>query len=204
MKPTIQVMYYKGWFDLESPTADMIDHRDIALGLSRQARYNGFTNGYYSVAEHSILVASWLMRTKKNPELAILGLIHDAAEAYIGDMVTPIKQHLPLYKIWEDRIYASCYQALRPNKSHWYGRMSIIVMKELIHEADTRIRIDETKALMSGGALDQWARNNAQELKISHEPLGVKIEAWDYGIAEEKWLNAYAMYRSVLEHGIPS
>lgn len=201
MKPYMQVKYYTGWFDLENPKPVTVDHRDVALGLSRQARYNGFTNGFYSVAEHCVLIGAWLLEEHKNPKIAMMGLIHDAAEAYIGDLISPVKHLMPLYQVWETRIQEACEKALIPDRSLWVAPTTI---KTLIHEADVRIKIDETNQLMSGGAIDQWARQNAQEQKIPHEPLGVIIEPLDCGLAEQRWLNAYNMYRSELEHGVPS
>lgn len=61
---------------------------DIAVGLARAARFRGMTKQYYSVAEHSILVA----RRCRRP-LQLAGLLHDAAEAYLGDVPSPLKQH---------------------------------------------------------------------------------------------------------------
>ena len=206
MEPTIQVMYYTGWFDLKNPTPAMVDVRDVALGLSRQSRYNGFTIKYYSVAEHCTLVAAYLMKKFKNPELAMMGLLHDAAEAYVGDLVAPIKVHMPEYVIWEYRVAAAIYKKLIPKKSLWYGRVGKAEMINIVKAADIRIRIDETDALMKSGAKDLWAHNNARELSLEPKPLGIwhSQAGVDHGLAEKMWLNAYNMYRSMLEHGVPS
>lgn len=208
MNPTIQVQYYKGWFDLEHTTPSMVDSRDVALGLSRQARYNGFTTKYYSVAEHSVLMSAYLLKKHHDPVLAMKALIHDASEAYLGDMVTPLKMMIPEFRAWEDRLQIACIKALIPKLGAWY-RANVVPSqrhKDIIHTADQRIRIDETNALFSNGALDNWARNNAQELKIDHQPLGVWTadSGWDYSMAEQKWLNNYNMLRSELEHGVPA
>ena len=74
---------------------------DIALGLSRTARFNGQTDRFYSVAEHSVRVSNVLgmFDSKHLPEYAELwGLMHDAAEAYLGDVVGPLKALLPTYQ----------------------------------------------------------------------------------------------------------
>lgn len=74
---------------------------DIAHALARLCRFNGhITAEHYSVAEHCVLV-SHLIET---PEYQLAGLLHDAAEAYIGDIPSPLKAELPLVKEWEDRI----------------------------------------------------------------------------------------------------
>lgn len=75
--------------DLNYPTVDMIVAEDIAHALSRICRFGGHTMGHYSVAEHSILVASLA------PEnLKLEALLHDAPEAYLGDVIKPLKNIL--------------------------------------------------------------------------------------------------------------
>jgi hypothetical protein len=71
------------------PRPEDVDIEDIAHSLAHQCRFNGHCGMYYSVAEHSLLVASNVA-----PEFALWGLMHDAAEAYISDIVRPIKARL--------------------------------------------------------------------------------------------------------------
>lgn len=66
---------------------------DIARALSRVQRFGGHTHKPYSVAEHSVLV-SYLCK----PENALVGLFHDASEAYVGDVISPLKGNIPAYK----------------------------------------------------------------------------------------------------------
>ena len=92
-------------FDILNPTVDMINIEDIARGLAYKAHFGGQTPFYFSIAQHSLLVVHFMKDdgiTNKKPLL--LGLLHDAAEAYIGDMVKPLKIHLPLFCEVEDRI----------------------------------------------------------------------------------------------------
>lgn len=77
-------------FNIEYPTPEMVDINDIATALGMICRYNGQIPTFYSVAEHSVKVAEWLIGNG-HPELALEGLMHDAAEAYIGDIVRPMK-----------------------------------------------------------------------------------------------------------------
>jgi len=73
-------------FDLENPTVDMICIEDIAHALGNICRFTGHTDRFYSVAQHSYIVAKMVPDPFK-----IWGLLHDAAEAYITDMNAPLK-----------------------------------------------------------------------------------------------------------------
>ena len=81
------------------PTPDTIVISDIATALSRIPRFMGHTREFYSVAQHSVFLSIMVRK-----EFALWALLHDAAEAYIGDMPRPIKQHLPKYREMEDRL----------------------------------------------------------------------------------------------------
>jgi len=86
------------WFDPFDPQRDELDMHSVAVGLSNQGRYNGLTNGFYSVAQHATIMSYWAedIYEGHNPEIAKIALLHDAAEAWIGDVPAPIRQHLPL------------------------------------------------------------------------------------------------------------
>jgi hypothetical protein len=69
------------------PRPEEIDIHDIAHSLARTCRFNGHGNSFYSVAQHSCIVSENVGTFNK-----LWGLLHDAAEAYIGDMVRPLKK----------------------------------------------------------------------------------------------------------------
>jgi 5'-deoxynucleotidase YfbR-like HD superfamily hydrolase len=75
--------------DLLSPTLEMLDLRDIAHHLSLTNRFNGATRRPYSVAEHCIIGSYYAA-----PEFALEFLLHDAPEAYLGDVTGPLKRLL--------------------------------------------------------------------------------------------------------------
>ncbi len=73
---------------------------DIAHALSNLCRFNGHVKRFYSVGEHSLYVSTLL----DSRELQRWGLMHDAAEAYLGDIVRPIKHKMPEFRAIEDRL----------------------------------------------------------------------------------------------------
>jgi uncharacterized protein len=80
------------WFDLLDPWNSEFTIEDIAQGLSNICRFSGQCKDFYSVAEHSIHVCDTV------EEFQLEALLHDAAEAFIGDITRPLKQLLPEYK----------------------------------------------------------------------------------------------------------
>lgn len=87
-------------FDYTKPEVNVVD---VAHGLAYICRFGGHVRRFYSVAEHSILVAR--MVEALNPDLAVAALWHDAHEAYIGDLPSPLKKIVgDEYKIIAARI----------------------------------------------------------------------------------------------------
>lgn len=88
-------------FDLLDPRAHMVKIDDIAHGLGFECRYNGHTDSFYSVAQHSILVEREVRRRMHGylhiEELCLVALLHDAHEAYIKDITRPLKSLLSGY-----------------------------------------------------------------------------------------------------------
>ena len=79
-------------FDLKDPDPRLVDfENDVASALSKLARYSGHTDGEYgySVAQHCVLGAETLFEKTGSSRMASLFLLHDAHEAYIGDIATP-------------------------------------------------------------------------------------------------------------------
>lgn len=90
--------------DLLNPTPDMIDIIDIAKGLAYKAHFAGQTPFYFSIAQHSVLVYNLMKEKIRDEKMLLFALLHDASEAYIGDMVKPLKNHLPFFREIEDKL----------------------------------------------------------------------------------------------------
>ena len=104
----------------EQMTSDHIAWDDIATHLAKQCRYNGAVPGYYSVAEHSVLVSQCVPK-----HLQFLALLHDAAEAYLGDLVRPVKVQCPAYWQMEDRLMLTIYRAALVEPPSFSDQMEI-------------------------------------------------------------------------------
>lgn len=92
--------YTGKYIDVFDMNIEDIDIIDIAHSLSLSARWNGHTKEHYSIAEHSIWMANNASTLGEKMEC----LIHDATEAYIVDVPTPIKRRLPEYLKVEEEL----------------------------------------------------------------------------------------------------
>lgn len=91
---------FKGiYFDVFEPDYRLIDIEDIAHSLAMQCRFNGHIKEFYSVAQHSVWVA------ERVPQIHMkAALLHDASEAYLADIPSPIKKHFTQYHVIEDLV----------------------------------------------------------------------------------------------------
>lgn len=90
------------YFDLADPRPDQFTFGDIAGALSKICRFGGQIESYYSVAEHCVLCSKVAEGDGLPLDTQIAALMHDAAEAFCGDMVKPLKVMLPRYKEIEE------------------------------------------------------------------------------------------------------
>lgn len=90
-----------------------IDIRDIAHQLSQTCRFRGACKPSYTVAEHSVRIAMVLLGRGRERSVCLAGLLHDATEAYLADVPSPVK-YLPemrAYRELEQRLNAEIMAA---------------------------------------------------------------------------------------------
>lgn len=92
------ILTYSGMYiNPLNPDPSAIRIIDIAHALGNNCRYGGHCPRFYSVAEHSLLVRNLMKQQKHDPIVLFAALMHDAEEAYMLDMPTPVKVNFPSY-----------------------------------------------------------------------------------------------------------
>lgn len=142
-------------FDYLEPTTDMIKIEDIAQSLSYLCRYKGHCRQFYSVAHHSILVCD-----NVPDHLKAAAMLHDAAEAYLGDM----PRHLKRYT--KTGIH---FSAMELNLMGVIAEKFDVDFEDFNHpilkNIDTCILLDERKHLFYHQDID-WELGGAKPLNI--------------------------------------
>lgn len=159
-------------FDVFAPNSSKIQVKDIAHALSMLCRYGGHSRDFYSVAEHSVLMAGYF-EARGEYDLARAALLHDSTEAYMGDMVRPLKLQLPLYREVEGALQGAIFNrfGLPPD------------MPPEVKEADLRICNDERAVLLYPLPWNPFID--------SLPPLGVELKCWFPIQAEQQWFDFY-------------
>jgi len=154
-----------GWFDPLNPDPRDVRLEDIAHALALTCRYNGHVRKFYSVAEHCVRATVGVHSSDK-----LWVLFHDAAEAYIADLVAPIKQYIEQYQAIEEGILEVVGEAFG------LGPFPSAVVKL----ADLRMFATERRDFFS--LLNEpWAEGIA--------PGEDKIIPWSWQKAEKRFLN---------------
>jgi len=156
-------------FDLLNPRVEDVNIDDIAHALSLSCRFGGHCKSFYSVAEHSVRVSRHLRGRNR-----IYGLLHDAAEAYIGDMVRPLKHSGQTgdFADVENRILLAVFE---------FSRIEL-PLPEAVKCCDNIMLSTEARDLM-GNPPEPWPN--------LPEPFDEEIFPWDSRTAEEMFLQTF-------------
>lgn len=160
------------------PRPDEVDFHDVAHALSMICRYGGHAGSYYSVAEHCCLLA-WHFRARGELALARYALLHDATEAYIGDMIRPLKRDMPRFRDIERRIF-SVIAAAAGTEVAWRA-----LDVAAVEAADTAIIRDEAEVLFTEDA------RAAAGWVLPPVSLGVTVLCLPQWEAKRAWLDTF-------------
>lgn len=160
------------YVDLGKPDPETIDLRSIAAALSKICRFGGHCPKFYSVAEHSVHATLLARSEGLLGESLIAVFLHDAAEAYVGDMVKPLKASIPQFADVERRIEAAIEQRFNVNFAQW-----ATVIKRF-----DRAMLKAEKTSMWPDDAETWA--GFSEIEDRH----LSLQYWDPGTAEGKFL----------------
>lgn len=163
------------FFEFRDPAPQSIHLADIARSLSRICRFTGHTTKFYSVAQHSVLVSECLPR-----HLQLQGLLHDAAEAYLGDVSSPLKQLLPEYKTLERRVEAAIADK--------FGLP--LKLDPMVKYIDLRLLVTERRDLMPA-ALNHAEDVEAWEWLSDYEPIPHRIVPKSPDDAYQSFIDRY-------------
>lgn len=155
--------------DLTNPDPGSIRIEDIALALSRICRFAGHTLRFYSVAEHCVMVSRLVPQ-----EAALPALLHDASEAYLGDVTRPLKAILPAYKEIERRLEVVIEQKFRIDSFQW---------RVEIKSADIKMGIIEAHRLMPHDP-EYWG--------TAPDDKKIPVEGWSPPEARRRFLERFA------------
>ena len=166
-------------FDYEKLSQKNIVIEDIAHALSLICRFNGHCEKFYSVAEHSYWLAKYFYENcdyddEHRLSLARHALFHDAPEAYVGDIIRPLKTSE--MKKLEQRIYMAIAKK--------FDLSSTIPL--VVQNADTRLLMAEARLLNPSwySRLNEWDTRH-------FAPLNISLKLWKPATAEKKFLRLY-------------
>jgi hypothetical protein len=190
-------------FNFESPTPEMVSIEDIAKSLSCICRYTGHCNGFYSVAQHSVLMAN--LSEFEGYGTTLQRLLHDSAEAYIGDIHRPLKDRL-----WYDeghgkdghrRRYIKRIRTIERRVQKVIGETLDVDLSDLsaVKPADNIMMATEVRDLLPP---------NARELFETHlegwKPIDYPIEPWSWQASYELFINVYNELKSKEQENDPN
>lgn len=158
------------------PVIETIRIEDIAHALSNQCRFSGHTRTHYSVAEHSVRVANLVESWGHPTEVFLWALLHDASEAYLVDLPTPLKQ---------DPVLGPAYQKAEKRLMRAICRAFDLPLREpdAVKMADAVLLATEVESLMYGRP-SHWDG-------LVAKPLPDRIVPWGHAEAEREFLERF-------------
>jgi hypothetical protein len=164
------------WVNPFDPDPEQLDIGDIARALANQCRFGGHCRVFYSVAQHSVIVSRLVEERGGDAEDVFAALMHDASEAYLGDMPHPLKHRSPLGAAFKEA-EQHLEDAIR-------ARFGIRAGVPEIKRADRRLLATERRAFSA----ESWHWPELEGV----EPLDLELEAWPPDRAAEEFAARFA------------
>jgi uncharacterized protein len=164
------------WVNPIDPDPQQFDIEDIARALGNLCRFGGHCRVFYSVAQHSVIVSERVEQRGGDAEDVFAALMHDASEAYLGDMPHPLKHRSALgavFKEAEDHLEAALREhfAIKPGVAE-------------IKRADRALLAAERRAFSA----ERWAWPELEGV----EPLDIELEALSPDESERAFMRRFA------------
>lgn len=152
---------------------------DIAHHLSNMCRFSGATRKFYSVAEHSVRVTRWVRAQSGSIEEQRWALLHDASEAYLQDLPTPLKKDPKFgrsFRVEERRVESAVAKAFELD-----GKIPA-----LVHLGDKAVFGAEVRDLMPPSPQWELWPVPSEAVLPAHE-----IKPWGAAKAKRKFLEEF-------------
>jgi uncharacterized protein len=164
------------WVNPFDPDPEQFDAGDIARALANQCRFGGHSRVFYSVAQHSVIVSELVEERGGDTEDTFAALMHDATEAYLGDMPHPLKHRSQLGRAFR-QAEAHLEQAIRDR----FGiRPDVLEIKRV----DRALLATERRAFSA----ESWHWPELEGV----DPLELELTAWSPDDAERAFARRYA------------
>ena len=160
-------LYSGKYLDLADPRPEDFTLADVARGLSHVCRFGGQVERFYSVAEHSYHCAYLALTDGRGPSVALACLMHDAAEAFVGDIVKPLKVML--------RGYDEVEKAVERAIARKWG-IDFDIAAGVVKEIDRSMLIAERRALFSSDKVKWTGEDTVRKVHVN-------IGCWDPDLA---------------------
>jgi uncharacterized protein len=164
------------WVNPFDPDPAQLDAGDIARALANQCRFGGHSRVFYSVAQHCVIVSRVVEQRGGDVEDAFAALMHDAGEAYLGDMPHPLKHRSALGAAFRDA-EARLEEAIR-------DRFRIKATVPEIKRVDRALLATERRAFSA----EVWHWPELENV----EPLELELSAWSPDRAADEFARRYA------------
>jgi 5'-deoxynucleotidase YfbR-like HD superfamily hydrolase len=163
------------WVNPFDPDPDQIELADIARALANQCRFGGHCRTFYSVAQHCVIISELIEQEGGSTEDALTALMHDAAEAYLGDLPHPIKHRSELGTAFRE--------AEEPLERVIRDRFSIAGSATAVKRIDRALLATERRAFSA----ERWHWPELEGV----EPLDLELRAWSPDEAAEAFARRF-------------